>query len=62
MYHPILSPENELIRADRTYCLEMYQDTSADVWPSFFVADYQPVLVSGWIFYNQGNQFLLTTN
>ena len=23
----ILSPENELIRADRTYCLEMYQDT-----------------------------------
>jgi hypothetical protein len=40
----------------------MYQDTSADAWPAFFVADYQPVLVSGWIFYNRGNGFLLTTN
>jgi hypothetical protein len=64
MYVPshILSPENELIRADRTYCLEMYQDTSADAWPAFFVADYQPVLVSGWIFYNGRNGFLLMAN
>ena len=58
----ILSSENELICDDRTYCLEMYQDTSADVWPDFFVANHQPTLVSGWIFYNRSDRFLLTTH
>ncbi|KIJ90854.1 hypothetical protein K443DRAFT_657392 [Laccaria amethystina LaAM-08-1] len=36
-----------IIICSMTYWLEMYQDTSADAWPAFFVADYQPVLVSG---------------
>ncbi|KIJ95374.1 hypothetical protein K443DRAFT_134436 [Laccaria amethystina LaAM-08-1] len=47
-----------IIISSMTYCLEMYQDTSADAWPAFFVADYQPVLVSGGSFIGVSSLFL----
>ncbi|EDR06507.1 uncharacterized protein LACBIDRAFT_299961 [Laccaria bicolor S238N-H82] len=47
-----------IIISSMTYCLEMYQDSSADVWPAFFVADYEPVLVSGGSFIGFSSLFL----
>ncbi|KIJ95386.1 hypothetical protein K443DRAFT_108864 [Laccaria amethystina LaAM-08-1] len=47
-----------IIISSMTYCLEMYQDTSADAWPAFFVANYQPVLVSGGSFISFSSLFL----
>lgn len=47
-----------IIISSMTYCLEMYQDSSADVWPTFFMADYQPVLVSGGSFIGFSTVFL----